>query len=331
MVAEQNVESKIIKQRCEKILERFGQVAIENVTNAKMIEAIEELKKYWKDFSRPALTSFSCEAVGENFQKADDAALMLTLASSGFGIHDDILDKSESKHLRMTIPGIFGVDTALLLGDLLIVKAWAVMHGMDAEKQLALIIFDEYEKTCIEVCEAELLETQCRKNFDTDLEFYQSILWKAMGETAICCKIGAILGGGSPDEIKALSAFGRRVGFVSRLADDIEDCLNVKGDLPHRIMFESVPLPLLYAAKSSTERHVKVSNIFAKKNLNPEDFRAILEICFESEAFEFVRKIAEQNIQLAKAELRILENRIAKNILIYIADKSYQRIIDLCV
>jgi geranylgeranyl pyrophosphate synthase len=331
MVATQDIENKIIKQKCKKILKRFGQVAIENVTSANMIEALEEVKKYWKDFSRPALTSFSCEAVGGNSEKAEDAALMLTLASSGFGIHDDIIDKSERKHLRMTILGLFGADTALLVGDLLIVKALVVMHRLDAQKLSAPVIFSEYEKTCIEVCEAELLENQCRKSLDTDLEYYQSILWKAMGETAICCKIGAILGGGNPEEIKALSDFGRRIGFNSRLADDVEDCLNAKGDLPHRIMFESVPLPLLYAAKSSIGRHAKISDIYSKNRVSPEDIRSLLEICFESEAFEFIRKIAEENVQLAKDELKIIEHRDAKTVLIYIANKSYQRLADLCI
>ena len=249
--------NSVIEERCSKILKRFGQMAVCEVKNPRIIKALEDVKKYWKDYSRPALTSFSCEVVGGDPELAENAGVMFTLASSGFGIHDDIIDKSSNKHLRMTILGSYGVDTALLVGDLLMVKAWSIMHEMTEEtpSQTKADIFKEYRSICIEVCEAEFMETLCRKNLDTELPYYQNVLWKAMGETAACCKIGAMLGGGRVEQVEGLSEFGRRVGFISRLADDLEDCLNVKGDLEHRIVYESVPLPVLYAAKSSPDRY----------------------------------------------------------------------------
>ena len=122
--------NKLIKERCEKILEKFGEVTTSRVRNPKLLAALEDVKKYWRDLNRPSLTFFSCEAVGGNAEVSQDAALMFTLASSGFGIHDDILDRSANKHLRMTILGLHGPDAALLVGDLLIVKAWTFAHEM---------------------------------------------------------------------------------------------------------------------------------------------------------------------------------------------------------
>jgi geranylgeranyl pyrophosphate synthase len=121
----------LIRERCGEILEKFGQVAVSGVRDPKLLAALEDVKKYWRDLNRPSLTFFSCEAVGGTYEISKDAALMFTLASSGFGIHDDILDRSSNKHLRrMTILGLHGLETALLVGDLLIVKAWSVAHEM---------------------------------------------------------------------------------------------------------------------------------------------------------------------------------------------------------
>jgi len=319
--------SIIVKERCEKILQRFGQVVIEDITNPKLIQALEDVKKYWKDFSRPALTSFSCEAVGGDPAMSENASLMFTLASSGFGIHDDIIDKSSNKHLRMTILGLHGVDTALLVGDLLMVKAWTLMHEMtNNTPRLCAAIFKEYGLFCIEVCEAEFMETLCRKNLDTDLQYYQDILWKAMGETAACCKIGAMIGGGQEPQVEDLSKFGRRIGFMSRLADDMEDCLNVKADLAHRVSYESLPLPLLYAAKSSTDRYEKIKSILKKTIIEPSDIKLLLELCFESEAFEYIRKIGETNMRMAFENLNQIEHSPSKDVLLSIVNQSYQRI-----
>ena len=90
-----------IEERSKKILERFEHVILSGVKNSKLVAILEDVKSYWsspkspyRDLIRPALVSFSCEAVGGEPELANDAGLMFTLASSGFGIHDDILDRS---------------------------------------------------------------------------------------------------------------------------------------------------------------------------------------------------------------------------------------------
>lgn len=221
----------LIRERCERILEKFGQVAVSGVKDPKLLAALEDVKNYWRDFNRPSLTFFSCEAVGGTYEISQDAALMFTLASSGFGVHDDILDRSMNKHLRMTILGLHGVDTALLVGDLLIVKAWTFAHELirkTGNPTKIADVLEAYGNLSVEICEAEFMETQCRQKVDTALEFYENVLWKEVAEIEACCRIGAMMGDGKPSEIEALSEFGRRLGFISRLADEVEDCLNVK-------------------------------------------------------------------------------------------------------
>jgi geranylgeranyl diphosphate synthase type I len=325
-----------------RILERFGRVAVSEVRNRKLLAALEDIKKYWRDFIRPSLTSLSCEAVGGNPEISDDAALMLTLASSGFGLHDDILDRSENKHLRMTILGLHGADTALLAGDLLIVKAWTLAHEMIRNTCNPTKIADVlkvYGDLSVEICEAELMETQCRGKIDTDLDFYKNVLWKEMAETEACSRIGAMLGEGKPNEVEALAEFGRRLGFMSRLADDIDDCLNEKADLPHRIRYESLPLPLLYAAKclassndfKAGEEYKQIKDITQKIQITPEDVRALLRSCFETKAFEYVRKIAEKNAMEAARNLELLKPSNALIVLSAMNEWSYARVKNRCI
>jgi geranylgeranyl pyrophosphate synthase len=323
-----------IAERCEKIFERFRQEVTSQVKNTKLLAILEDVKIYWRDTSRPALASFSCEAVGGQPEAAENASLMLSLASSGFGIHDDILDRSSNKHLRMTIPGLHGVDSALLVGDLLIMKAWTTVHEMIRKTSKPTKIADiveVYGNSSIEICEAEFMETLCRKNLDVDLDYYIGILWKAMAETEACSKIGAIMGDGKAIEVEALSEFGRRIGFMSRLADDIEDCLNLKGDLIHRIEYESVPLPLLYAAKSSKEKYLKIKKIIEKSSITPFDARELLKCCFETESFEYICKIAKKNGKEAIRNLCTIKPCKARNVLSLMAEKSYGRIAEMCI
>ena len=324
----------VLKKRSKKVLERFGEVAISEVKDFKLLAILKNVINYWKDSFRPALTSFSCEVVGGKPDAADDAGLMFTLASSGFGLHDDILDKSSSKHLRNTILGLNGSDNALLVGDLLIFKAWMLVHEMIRKtrnhSKIADIV-EAYGRFSIEVCEAEFMETLCRRNLEIDLEYYLNFQWKAMAEIEACSRIGAIMGNGKAKEVNALGEFGRRLGFVSRLADDIEDCLNLKGDLIHRIEFESVPLPLLYAAKSSTEKNLAIKHIIEKSQISPSDVKKLLGFCFETEAFKYVLRIARKNEEECICKLHALKNSSARNVLLSMIKVSCVHVAELCL
>ncbi len=329
-----NELNMIIIERSKKILERFGQVAVSQVKNPKLLAALEDVKRYWRDLNRPILTSFSCEAVGGDPEMAEDAGLMFTLASSGFGIHDDILDRSLSKHLRMTVVGLHGLETALLVGDLLIVKAWTVAHEMLRKTRNPSKIADvleAYGSLSVEICEAEFMETQCRGKVDTELDFYENVLWKETAETEACCRIGAMMGDGQLSEVEALSEFGRGIGFLSRLADELEDCLNVKGDLPHRIKYESVPLPLLYAAKSSNEKRIRIKEIVKKRNIGQKDVKTLLQSCFETEAFGYVLNLAKKTEMGAISKISKLKKSNAQNALLSLLNSSYTRVARLCV
>ena len=323
-----------ILERSVKVLEEFGQVAISQVKEKRLLAALEDVKKYWVDCNRPALTLFSCEAVGGSCEVAEDAALMFTLASSGFGIHDDIIDKSSHKHFRRTILGAHGIETALLAGDLLIVKAWSVGQKMMRKthnlEQLANVL-DTYGNLSLEICEAELLESSCRRKIDTPPDFYGSILLKEAAETEACCRIGAMIGEGTPLEIEALSDYGRSIGFISRLANELEDCLNLQGELIHRIENESLPLPLLYAARSSSENYLKIKGIVEKDHPTPSDAKSLLKICFETEAFEYVHNLAKKKQEMASLKLNILKPSKAQISLKFLINKAYVQVAELCI
>jgi geranylgeranyl pyrophosphate synthase len=324
----------LIRQRCGEILEKFGQIAVSGVKEPKLLAALEDVKKYWRDLNRPSLTFFSCEAVEGTYEISKNAALMFTLASSGFGIHDDILDRSSNKHLRrMTIFGRHGLETALLVGDLLIVKAWSVAHEMIRKirnpSKIADIL-EAYGSLSVEICEAELMETQCRGKVDVELDFYENVLWKEAAETDACCRIGAMMGDGQQDEVEALSKFGRRIGFLSRLADEVDDCLNLKGDLPHRIKYESVPLPLLYAAKFSNEENARIKQTVEKKNINAKDEMTLLTSIDETEALNYILDLATKTEATAKSNIENLKESKAKNALLDLLNSAYRHVVLLC-
>jgi geranylgeranyl diphosphate synthase, type I len=323
----------IIEERGNRIREKFSQEVIRGVDDSTLSGILKLISDNKKDSFRPALTSLSCEAVGGPLEAADDAGLMFSLVSTGVSIHDDIIDKSPRKHLRITLLGKYGLNKSLLVGDLLIVKGWAKISDMLAKNlnpaKIAKIA-KIYGDLCAEMCEAEFMENCCRKKTDTELEHHKKILWKAMAETEACTRIGAIFGEGSDEEVRVLSEFGRRLGFTSRLADEIKDSLNINGNLIHRLKYESVPLPLLFAAKSSKRSQIKIESIIRKADFQPSNIRSLLELCFECDAFNYVRKTAEENMNAAARCLDKLKPSFSRNILSHMNEKFYGEVTAIC-
>jgi len=312
-----------INKRGKMILKRFQQTVISGVSHPDLLSILTDVTRYWKDYFRPALTSFSCEAVGGKPNQADNASLMITIMSAGLGIHDDIIDKSQIKHFRMTLPGLYNLEKALLAGDLLIVKALTVSKEIlrECSPQKAAFAIEAFESFFIEVWEGEYMEILCRKNLETKIDDYQKILWKSTADTEACARLGAVFGNGSPEEVEVLAEFGRRLGYMFRLRDEMKDCLNIEGNFYDRLKNESVPLPILYAAKSSRRDYAIIKSILQKADISSEEAQKILEICFETEALSYVRDIVRENYAKATSKLRLLKRTIARDALEAMAER----------
>lgn len=298
-----------------------------------MLAVLQNVNDYWNDWLRTALTSFSCEAVGGTFETALDVSVMFALISAGFGIHDDIIDKTSKKHFRKTVPNLFGVDRALLAGDLLILKASKMFETIIPENQPVRIknIMKVYGSLYIEICEAEFMELSIRGTLDIELEDYQRILWKSAADTEACSRIGAILGNGSKQEVNSLAHFGRRMGFYQRLLDDLRDTLNIEGNLPERLTKERIPLPILYAAKSSKNAYTTIQSLLAKTAITPEETKQLLAICFKTNAFAFIKEIANRNSREAISYLNLVKPSSAREMLALINRKSLTDLCSLCL
>jgi geranylgeranyl pyrophosphate synthase len=319
----------LFHERGQKVLERFKEAIFTDIEDSKLISILEHVKKNWKDTYRPALTSFSCEAVGGDPDSTITPSLMITLTGAGIGIHDDIIDKSSIKHFRRTFFGLRNRDEALVVGDLLIIKALTLTQKIFDEisnPKKASDVIKTLENYFFKMCVGELMEISCRKNIEIDLEYYDEALWKLGSDIEACTKVGAILGDGSKREVEALTEYGRRLGYIVRLTEDVKDTLNLEGNLSHRLQYESIPLPILYAAKDSRENLSEIKNILEGSSINASDIKKLLELCFETEAFTYTEDIAKKNVTEGIKELNILKPSKSRDILSLLIKRTFPKI-----
>src|SRR3982075_4558283 len=151
---------------------------------------------------RPALTILSNYAVGgngANYSSIRMATVMEFLHTATL-VHDDVIDKAETRRNRPSINSEFGNQTAVLMGDWLYMSAFETSL---AERSLAIL--DILDRVTRKMTEGELLQlTTLGRTEISEQQYLDIIQRKTAFLFSACCEVGAILGGaGEPASPKS--------------------------------------------------------------------------------------------------------------------------------
>jgi geranylgeranyl pyrophosphate synthase len=294
---------QLLEERGRKTLEMARKTVLEEKIESKEVQ--EALKyfmtEYWHDTARPALLSLTCEAVGGDPDITTPIAIPMSLISGAIDIHDDIIDQSKSKWSRPTVYGKFGENVALLVGDALLFKGFTLLHdavkkGVPAEK--IAVISDIIKKTFFELGDAEAIELQFRGRTDISSEEYLRLVRKKAADVEAHTRISSILGNGTQKEIEELSAYGRLLGMLIILNDDLADMLDFD-EFVNRIKNEHLPLQVIYALEKSRDKS-EINLILQKKKKTKSDVKKIVNFTNNTEGPVFVaekmKSIADEAI-----------------------------------
>jgi geranylgeranyl pyrophosphate synthase len=104
----------------------------------------------------------------------------------------------------------------------------------------------------------------------------------------------------------------------------------LEGNLPSRLINESLPLPILYTAKSSKENYLKIKTILEKKVIEQNEAWKITQLCFEAEAFQYVLRLAKENETEAINKLNLIRNGEAKETLTFMVKNAFAYLNSFC-
>jgi geranylgeranyl diphosphate synthase, type II len=171
---------------------------------------------------RPLLVLLSAKAVGGKFENAYNAAAAVEMLHNFTLVHDDIMDNADKRRGRLTLHKKFDNNTAILTGDSLLSIAYEYLlkdcNGNASE------VIGSFTHGLIEVCEGQSLDTDFEKRKNVSLSEYLVMIKKKTAAMAeMCCKIGALLGGGTSSQVNALSNYGLNLGIAFQIQDDLLD------------------------------------------------------------------------------------------------------------
>ena len=117
---------------------------------------------------RPFLTLMSGEAFGVSVKEAMGAAMAVEVFHNFTLMHDDIMDKASLRRGKITVHEKWDVNTAILSGDAMLIKAYQCLetYPTDVFQKLTQLL----SKTAIEVCEGQQYDIDFETQANTSEE-----------------------------------------------------------------------------------------------------------------------------------------------------------------
>ncbi|KAK2986842.1 hypothetical protein RJ640_011067 [Escallonia rubra] len=179
---------------------------------------------------RPVLCIAACETVGGVEATAMPAACAVEMIHTMSLMHDDLpcMDNDDLRRGKPTNHKVFGEDVAVLAGDALL--AFAFEHIATATKnvpsdRIVRVIGELAKSIGSEGLVAGQVVDICSEGISNvgleHLEFIHVHKTAALLEGSVV--LGAILGGGTHEEVEKLRKFARCIGLLFQVVDDILD------------------------------------------------------------------------------------------------------------
>ena len=175
---------------------------------------------------RPLLALMGNELFDEIKPDAWFVASAIELFHNFTLIHDDIMDAAPLRRGMPTVHEKYGAHTALLAGDVMLVKAYDNLLQVDASIMGRVI--KNFNQVAAMVCEGQQLDMDFEKRNDVGLdEYIGMIALKTSVLLAGALKMGAIIGGAGLRNADHLYEFGKNLGIAFQVQDDYLDAFGV--------------------------------------------------------------------------------------------------------
>lgn len=242
-----------------------------------------------------------------NWLHAISAAAAIELVHNFSLVHDDIQDKSETRHGRPTAWTIWGVPMAINIGDALFsISSQAIMdikdhYPTETVAKAAGVLHD----TCLDLTRGQFLDMYFEDRIDLSVEeYWPMIAGKTAALISTACFIGSILGDADEADQDIYRSFGHALGLAFQVQDDI---LGIWGD--EAITGKSSASDLLEGKKSlpvliGLSKNGPFKDRWLAGPIQKDEVQLVAQMLANEGAYEQTYALSEQMTLMALNNLR---------------------------
>ena len=275
---------------------------------------------------RPTLVFLSAR-----FGTRPDREVVLNLAQSlelvhtASLVHDDIVDRAKVRRNVPTVNAMWSDDVALIVGDYLFAKAYALAAVLPKPEVIAIVA-----QTVFALCDGELNEVTMERRLPDEATYLERIELKTASLYAACCQGAALLTEADAEQVAALGAFGTNLGLAFQITDDILDVAGDDKDFGKAVgrdLAEGMPtLPMIYAVAAADGKGDALAQRIVATDKSEDEVRELLRVIRKSGGVARARERALEFHAAALVALDRLPARPEREALRDVADFVVSRV-----
>ncbi len=330
---------KMNKINPKEVLNRIGKDLITYLDSIKFEN--REVAKIYKNAVEPGhkmrgcLVALGCSAVGGDPKYLLPAGAAIELLHKSSLVHDDIVDKDEYRRGLPSFYTIYGTEWGILNGDIISAVAFKQLSKLKGKFSEDKIVscYRVFSNTFNQLYIGQMLDILFEERFDINEADYLDMVQRKTCSTIQCAlAMGAILGGGTKEQIKLLSNFGKYFGISFQIKNDLNNLMGLEEKLGRRkgsdIYEKKRTLMIVHALnEGSPEEKELLTLYFKKQDLIERDVDAIINLLIKNRSIAYAADKVVEFANKARNSLEPLKDSEAKATLLslvdYIGSESY--------
>ena len=176
---------------------------------------------------RPLLACAAAAAFTTEWQRTLPVAVAVEIFHNFTLLHDDLMDRSPLRRGQETVYRRWGDNTAILSGDAMSIEAYAALSEVE-DKSLLSLLLPRFSQMALEVCVGQQYDMEFETRTTVRVEEYMEMIrLKTSVLLGSSLELGALVGGATEEQARALYEVGIQLGLAFQIQDDL---LDVYGD-----------------------------------------------------------------------------------------------------
>ena len=282
----------IIKRPIKADLDRFVNLFEKSLTHdyGLLAQVLDHIRQRAGKRMRPMLILLMAKHFGGITDATQYAAVGLELLHTASLVHDDVVDDSAERRGQSSVNAEYNNKVAVLVGDYIL--STALLNVALTDNQIIVKRLAELGRT---LASGEILQLSNIQNTEISEDvYYDVIIQKTAALFEACCTIGALSAGGSNDDIEKASLFGRNLGIMFQIKDDIFDYSQSSeiGKPTGNDMAEGkLTLPVIYALNSTGNDNMRALAMKVKdRTVTPEEITMLVDFTKKNGGIEYAEK-----------------------------------------
>lgn len=229
---------------------------------------------------RPVLTLLTGKMFGYSGDRHINLAAAVEFIHLATLLHDDVVDGSKMRRFLPTANVIWGSKASILVGDFLFSQAF---RSIVSSKSLEALEVLANSSAIIAEGEVSQLSALEEHRMISESEYTKIISAKTAELFSAATEVGAIIAEASASDCQVAREFGKQLGLIFQIADDILDYFSNASDVGKNIGedFEEgkVTLPVIMLYNKASEQEQKfILEMIEKESRSAADFAAMLQL-----------------------------------------------------